>query len=198
MNGQGVTAQAEIIHAHDKRTQVNVLAITHHKPHNAHFHLAVAPNKSADRFEWLLEKITELGTAEFTPIISARTIRDKIRMDRMQKIVLSAAKQSMNPWHPKLNEPIDFERFIKKNESIPLKMIAHCLKEQKETFKNVIEHSDSKNCICLIGPEGDFNPREIQIALSGGFKAVSLGEQRLRTETAAIFAAASFKLMSGY
>jgi 16S rRNA (uracil1498-N3)-methyltransferase len=147
--------------------------------------MAVAPTKNIDRMEWLVEKATEIGLLEFRPIITQRTERTKIRIDRLQKIALSAMKQSKRLWMPVIHEPIDFEQFIRIMKS-PC-YIAHC--EEGELKNSLYSNREAgATGTILIGPEGDFSPEEINLALAAGCTAVSLGDARLRVETAALYA----------
>jgi len=159
------------------------------KTHNYYLHIAIAPTKNISRFEWFLEKATEIGIDEITPIICQRSERKKINMQRCNKILISSIKQSLKFYKPKLNEPSNFSDFIKEKLEGD-KLIAHCLK----TEKNKINKSNQKKYIILIGPEGDFTENEITNALKNGFKATTLGNSRLRTETAGIIAAHSVNL----
>lgn len=147
--------------------------------------LAVAPTKNIDRIEWLVEKATEIGLVDFRPIITRRTERTKIRIDRLQKIALSAMKQSNRLWMPVIHEPITFEQCIQIEQS-PC-YIAHC---EEQEMKNPLHSSRKAGAAgtILIGPEGDFSSEEINLALSSGCTAVSLGDARLRVETAALYA----------
>lgn len=195
MDGKGTIAKAKVIEAHANETKVEVLELQLYPPKNYHLHIAIAPNKSMDRFEWFLEKATELGISEITPIFTQRTIRTKLRFDRLEKILMAAMKQSMNPYLPKLNEAIDFKSFFQNIPADTTKLIAHCMEGEKLAMKSAIEKSSSPNFICLIGPEGDFTPEEVRLALENNFQTLSLGEDRLRTETAAIFVVAGIKVM---
>jgi len=195
MDGKGTIATAKVIDAHASETKVEVLEKQLFAPKNYQLHIAIAPNKSMDRFEWFLEKATELGISEITPIFTQRTIRNKLRLDRLEKIVLAAMKQSMNPYLPKLNEAVDFKSFFQNIPTDCTKLIANCLEGEKLSLKTVLEKSKSENFICLIGPEGDFTPEEVKLALAHQFQTLSLGEDRLRTETAAMFVAAGVKAM---
>jgi 16S rRNA (uracil1498-N3)-methyltransferase len=147
--------------------------------------LAVAPTKMNERYEWFLEKATEIGIQEITPIICEHSERKVIKTDRFQKILESAMKQSLHYYLPKLNEPIAYKDFIKK-EFNGQKFIAHCEETDKKSLKNELEVCE--DVTILIGPEGDFSIKEIQLAIESSFIPVSLGNTRLRTETAAIVA----------
>jgi 16S rRNA (uracil1498-N3)-methyltransferase len=142
----------------------------------------VAPTKNIDRFEWFLEKATEIGIDEITPVICERSERKDVKIDRLNKIITSAIKQSLKAYHPRLNEPVAFKSFIK--DAGGEKFIAHCMDGQKNSLSDSISRNSSYSI--LIGPEGDFSPKEIDSALSQGFRPISLGTSRLRTETAAL------------
>lgn len=147
-------------------------------------HMAVAPTKNIARFEWFLEKATEIGIDEITPLICEHSERVQIRIDRMQKIILSAAKQSLKAYLPVLNEPMKFDDFIKLN--LPAsRFVAYVEEHQPLHLKTAYLNGD---CTVLIGPEGDFSKKEMNKAFLHGFEPVSLGPSRLRTETAAIVA----------
>lgn len=185
-NGLGVLFNSEIEIANDKRCLVKILeSKTHLKPWNYYLHIAIAPTKLNDRFEWFLEKATEIGIDEITPIICDHSERKVLKLDRMEKIVHSAAKQSLKFHFPKLNEPLNFNQFINSDFNGQL-FIAHCEETSKKTLKSVLK--PSTNTTILIGPEGDFSIKEIQQSLEHNFIPVSLGTSRLRTETAGIVA----------
>ena len=184
-NGLGTLFKTEITLASDTKCTVKIVSIEKLENPKYHLHLAVAPTKMNDRYEWFLEKATEIGISEITPIICDHSERKQIKTDRFDKIILSAMKQSNHCFLPKLNEPIAYKEFIKiKNEG--LQLIAHCEETNKKTLKSILK--PNQNVTLLIGPEGDFSEKEIQLALENNFIAVSLGNTRLRTETAAIVA----------
>jgi 16S rRNA (uracil1498-N3)-methyltransferase len=147
-------------------------------------HMAVAPTKNIARFEWFLEKATEIGVDEITPLICEHSERVQIRIDRLQKIILSAAKQSLKTYLPVLHEPMKFDDFIKLSQPAS-KFVAYVEEHQPTHLKTAYING---NCTVLIGPEGDFSKKEMDNAFQQGFKPVSLGPSRLRTETAAIVA----------
>lgn len=156
-------------------------------------HLAVAPTKMNDRFEWFLEKATEIGIDEITPIICDHSERKIIKAERFERILQSAMKQSLQCYLPKLNPAITFSEFIKQENEDQL-LIAHCEETKKQSLKSVL--LPEVNTTILIGPEGDFSTKEIDIALSSGYTPVTLGETRLRTETAAIVAVHSIAFIN--
>ncbi|MBC7915510.1 MAG: 16S rRNA (uracil(1498)-N(3))-methyltransferase [Pyrinomonadaceae bacterium] len=183
IDGRGGFYIAEIINPHPKHTTLKVLEHqSDFNKRNHYLHIAVAPTKNIDRFEWFLEKATEIGIDEITPIICERSERKDIKTERLTKIITSAVKQSLKAFHPKLNEPASFKNFI--STVTTEKYIAHCINE----LKNTLESKISKNgaYTVLIGPEGDFSPAELETALKCGYIPVTLGNTRLRTETAAL------------
>ena len=184
-NGLGYLFKTEITLASDSKCTVQMVSFEKSAPSNFKLHLAVAPTKMNDRYEWFLEKATEIGIQEITPIICDRSERKVINIDRFEKIILSAMKQSNELYLPKLNPAISFKEFIKQqNEG--LQLIAHCEETDKKTLKSVVQ--PNTNITVLIGPEGDFSEKEIALALEQKYIPVSLGNTRLRTETAAVVA----------
>jgi len=184
-NGLGLLFETEITLASDNKCTVKIISLEKSNPSKFHLHLAVAPTKMNDRFEWFLEKATEIGIHEITPIICDRSERKVVNQERFEKIILTAMKQSNVLFLPKLNEATTFKEFVKrKNEGFQL--IAHCEETDKKSLKSVLKPNE--NVTVLIGPEGDFSEKEIALALENNFVPVSLGNTRLRTETAAIVA----------
>ena len=185
-NGQGMTYTAEITNPHPKHCEFAVrTAEKQNKHHSNYIHIAIAPTKNIERVEWFVEKCTEIGVDEITPLLCRFSERKQLRIDRLQKIILSAAKQSLTPYLPKLNELTDCSEFIR-NTKEETRFIAHCYKEDKRELRKEIV--PGKSVLVMIGPEGDFSEAEITAALENGFVPVSLGESRLRTETAGIVA----------
>ncbi len=184
-NGSGLLFETQITLASDNKCTVEVISITNAEKPKFHLHLAVAPTKMNDRFEWFLEKATEIGIQEITPIFCDRSERKVINRDRFEKIILSAMKQCNETFLPKLNEAISFKEFIKQQNK-GLKLIAHCEETDKKSLKEVLKPNE--DVTILIGPEGDFSEKEIALALENNYKPVALGNTRLRTETAAVVA----------
>lgn len=184
-NGLGYLFTTEITIASDSKCTVKINSFQKQEAPKFKLHLAVAPTKMNERYEWFLEKATEIGIQEITPIICEHSERKVIKTDRFQKILESAMKQSLHYYLPKLNKPITFKDFIKM-ESQGQKFIAHCEETTRKSLKN--ELKTNENVLILIGPEGDFSVKEIQQAIATKFIPVSLGNTRLRTETAAIVA----------
>ena len=185
-DGKGGFYKAKITVADTRKCRLEIISSEQkEKQHNYHLHIAIAPTKNMDRFEWFLEKATEIGIDEITPIICSRSERKVIKTERCTRILLSAMKQSLKFHVPKLNEAISLNDFIKQDFE-GTKYIAHCEEGNKTELK---EKKKEKRTLMLIGPEGDFSPTEIEMVLQYQFKAVSLGTSRLRTETAGIIAA---------
>jgi len=188
-NGEGILFIAEVAFANEKKCEVKITKREFFEPIPYYLHLAVAPTKMNDRYEWFLEKATEIGINEITPIICEHSERTNVKTDRFEKILHSAMKQSVQFYMPKLNDPISFNDFVEATEKDCKLYIAQCEETEKKLLKN--ELSPKEKITILIGPEGHFSPKEIQLALSRGFIPVSLGNTRLRTETAAVVAAHS-------
>lgn len=184
-NGKGYVFFGKISLADEKKCTVAIETQTFFKPDLFYIHIAIAPTKLNDRFEWFLEKATEIGVHEITPLICYHSERKIYKTERAEKIIQSAFKQSNRYYIPKINEPINFSEFVK-NHSSDLKFIAHCQEEDKKSLFYSIEQN--KKCTILIGPEGDFSSKEIIFALQNNYKPVDLGNNRLRTETAGIIA----------
>jgi len=182
-NGKGLLVEGILTNNHPKKCEIEVLKREQSDSTKTYLHIAIAPTKANDRFEWFLEKSTEIGIQEITPLLCDHSERKVIKWERYQKVLLSAMKQSLNTFLPKLNDLTTFSDFV----DSPLntnKLIAHCENEPKAPLSKCVL---SKNTI-LIGPEGDFSADEIQLAHSKDFKAVSLSDSRLRTETAGLVA----------
>ncbi|MCR5862674.1 16S rRNA (uracil(1498)-N(3))-methyltransferase [Flavobacterium sp. J372] len=187
-NGKGSLFTSEIIFASEKKCEVNITGVENFDPLQYYLHLAVAPTKMNDRYEWFLEKATEIGISEITPLICEHSERTIFKADRFEKILQSAMKQSLQYYLPKLNEPVPFKNFIADKKEGQL-FIAHCEETDKKLLKTELQ--PKQKVTILIGPEGDFSTKEIELALSNNYIPVSLGNTRLRTETAAVVAAHS-------
>lgn len=184
-NGLGLLFKTEITLASDSKCTVKIITFEKIEPTKFKLHLAVAPTKMNDRFEWFLEKATEIGVHEITPIICDHSERKVVNAERFEKIILTAMKQCNQFYLPKLNPAIAFKDFIK-IENQDVKLIAHCEETDKKSLKSILK--PNQNIRLLIGPEGDFSVKEINLALENKYVPVSLGNTRLRTETAAIVA----------
>jgi 16S rRNA (uracil1498-N3)-methyltransferase len=192
-NGKGYWFEAKIISADAKKCKAQIFDTTKKHQTKHWFHIAVAPTKMNDRFEWFLEKATEIGVNEITPIICERSERKKLKMERLQKVVQSGMKQSLRTYLPKLNAPVSFDEFATQDHN-GLLFIAHCEDEEKLDLKRRV--APDKDITILIGPEGDFSSTEINRAYETGFLPVSLGTSRLRTETAAIVACTTVAIIN--
>lgn len=192
IDGKGGFYKAEIVSVTKKHVELNVLSKqTEHGKRNHYLHLAIAPTKNIDRLEWFLEKATEIGIDEITPIICERSERKIIKEERLEKVITAAVKQSLTAYHPQLNSPVALSNFV----ALPTasaKLIAHCMEGDKQYINELLKPSQPS--IVLIGPEGDFSPAELALALKNGYQAVSLGHTRLRTETAALVACMEINL----
>lgn len=189
-NGNGTLFETKITLASDRSCLTEIVQYTDKEQTPFRLHLAVAPTKMNERYEWFLEKATEIGIHEITPIICDHSERKVIKTERFEKIIQTAMKQSLQMYLPQLNAPIRLKDFLKQEHQGTL-YIAHCEDDKdKVLVKNCIQPQE--NYLLLVGPEGDFSPSEIKIALEKGFKPVSLGHTRLRTETAALVACHSF------
>lgn len=185
-DGKGNFYRAEISTASNKRCLVNVLETLPQAPlWKGHLHIAMAPTKNMDRTEWFAEKATEIGLDELTFLNCRYSERKVIKTERIHKILVAAIKQSLKARLPQLNEMTDFNRFIRQsfNEQ---KFIAHCYPGEKLLLKDCLRQGE--DALVLIGPEGDFSEEEVEEALAQGFRPISLGPSRLRTETAALVA----------
>lgn len=187
IDGVGGLYTAEIAEATKRAVHLSIIdKQSEFGKRNHYLHIAIAPTKNIDRLEWFLEKATEIGIDEVTPIICDRSERKIVKEDRLEKVITSAVKQSLTAYHPKINTAIPFKDFIKQSEADD-KLIAHCIDEDDRKAISKIIKPHQKYLI-LIGPEGDFTPKEIELALQSGFKPVTLGNARLRTETAGLAA----------
>lgn len=187
-NGKGYIFTSEISFANEKKCEVKIISEVEQPALPYRLHLAVAPTKMNDRYEWFLEKATEIGITEITPLICEHSERTVFKADRFEKILQSAMKQSLQYHLPILHEPVAYTAFINQQRSGQL-FIAHCEETDKKLLKNELQ--PMQEITILIGPEGDFSTKEIELALSKNYVPVSLGNTRLRTETAAVVAAHS-------
>ena len=186
VDGKGGFYKARIQNANPKKCQLCIIeSQTDFGKKDFHLHIAIAPTKNIDRTEWFLEKCTEIGIDEFTPLLSEHSERKVIKPERLEKILVSAMKQSVKAYLPKLNGLTKLSDLLSQATDTK-KFIAHCNEGEKQHLKNVVKPGDK--VLILIGPEGDFSPEEVDLALESGFEAISLGNARLRTETAGVVA----------
>lgn len=191
-DGRGTRMLCEITTAHKKHATVTVIEDSYTEQSARKVIIGISLVKNASRFEWFLEKATEIGVAEIYPLICARTEKEKFREERLQGIVTSAMLQSQQVWMPILHQPIDFDSLVESDamKNISTKYIAHCLDTEKQT----VSSTATGNVVMLIGPEGDFTPEEIDLAIQLGFLPATLGDTRLRTETAGMVAGVLLKI----
>jgi len=193
VDGKGNYHIAEISDDHPKRCQYKVTKEWQEPKRDFYLHIAIAPTKNNERLEWFLEKATEIGVDEITPITCEHSERRVIKPERLEKIIVSAMKQSGRASLPKLNPLVSINEFLVQPFS-GVKFIAHCYEEDKKQLKDSC--SKSKDTLVLIGPEGDFSENEVKKALEKEFAPVSLGDYRLRTETAGVVACQTVQLVN--
>ena len=193
-NGKGVSAHCVIMETGKKRCTVRIEQLKEIAPSAPVMHLAIAFTKNTSRNEWLLEKATELGVQRITPVIATRTERERFRYDRLKGILVSAMMQSQQYWLPQLDEPMPLHAVLDEQNDAQI-AIAHCMDElPRKSFSEVLEQG--RNVLLFIGPEGDFTEEEVNLANAQGAVGVTLGNTRLRTETAAMAACALFHLVN--
>jgi len=194
-DGKGNLFVAAIAKADKKKCTVNIFSTERIAPPERRVSICISILKNANRFEWFLEKSTEIGVSEIVPLICKRTEKQNFRLDRMQQILISAMIQSKQCWMPLLGEPVKFNAFLdfQKPNSFQQKFIAHCIPEEKRNLADLL-NSNLSSQIILIGPEGDFTTDEIEKAREHHFIPVALGDTRLRSESAGIVAATLMKL----
>jgi 16S rRNA (uracil1498-N3)-methyltransferase len=186
-DGIGNIYKAQILIANAKSCGVKVIETEYeYQKRNFYLHIAIAPTKNLSRIEWFVEKATEMGIDEISPMITEHSERVYMKTERLEKIIISAMKQSLKAYKPKLNPPREFSEIIS-SANQEKKLIGYC--DNNETRYLIAEaYKKAEDVLILIGPEGDFSPSEIEIAKENGFKIINMGTSRLRTETAALFA----------
>jgi 16S rRNA (uracil1498-N3)-methyltransferase len=194
VDGRGGFFTARIADPNPKRCSVAVIdSKLNFGKREYQIHIAIAPTKNMDRIEWFLEKATEIGIDRVTPLLCRFSERKEVKLDRLEKVMISAMKQSLKAYLPQLDVLTKFTDFI----CLPFKgqkFIAHCEEQQRELLKKAM--NPGENYLILIGPEGDFSPEEIELAINAGFLPVSIGDSRLRTETAGVVACHTFNLLN--
>jgi len=193
-DGKGAFYDAEILSATGKKLLLSILAKQEQTPPKARLHIAIAPTKNIERIEVFLEKATEMGITEISLLLCNRSERRNVRHDRLEKVVVSAAKQSLKAYMPKLNDLMPFADFVKKENLPQAKYLAWCSEGEKKEIQ--AEVKPNTDLLVLIGPEGDFTPAEAALAQQAGFGLLTLGDARLRTETAGIFVASVFNFVN--
>ena len=193
-NGKGWIFETKITLADQNNCSAKIISSEKELPPPYYLHLAVAPTKMNDRYEWFLEKATEIGIQEITPVICDHSERKVVKTERFQRVIQSALKQSLHSRMPILNEPVNLSEFLQQEISGE-KFIAHC---EEDKPRKLLSGSVKKgiSTTVLIGPEGDFSSEEIKKATTAGWEPVSLGNSRLRTETAAIVACHTVALIN--
>lgn len=199
IDGQGTLYRCRITVDSHKGVEAMVLDSTPQwGTHPYRLHMAVCPTKNNDRFEWFAEKACEIGFDELSPVIGEHSERKVLKTQRVEKILVSASKQSLKASVPVINDPISVKEFIKANTAgendSTLRLIAYCFDDEnvpRRSIKQVLDSFDGTDIIVMIGPEGDFSREEAELALASGFIPVHLGSSRLRTETAAVTAVAA-------
>ncbi|MEQ5791428.1 16S rRNA (uracil(1498)-N(3))-methyltransferase [Muricauda sp. NFXS6] len=193
-NGKGYLFEAEILEADQKKCRARITSQRKSIPKRYKLHMVVAPTKINDRYEWFLEKATEIGVDEITPIICDHSERKTIKLERMERVLQAAMKQSLQTVLPQINPPISCKEFLERDNTVGYRFIAHCQNGDKmELKRRVIADNDAT---ILIGPEGDFSKEEIDLAKEKGYVPISLGRNRLRTETAAIVACTTVAIIN--
>lgn len=189
-NGNGLLAKGVIRMISSNSVDIELTESHLKESPKAQLTMAVAPTKNNDRYEWFLEKATEIGISAIQPILCDQSERRIIKEDRFERVIQSALKQSLEVYKPRLSPLKSLKEFLSEKHTGSL-YIAHCEDDQPRAFLDHLLEAD-EDCTILIGPEGDFSKEEISLALKAGFKAVSLGHKRLRTETAAVYATVLF------
>jgi 16S rRNA (uracil1498-N3)-methyltransferase len=193
-DGRGNLYEARILDARSKKVTVEIInRQENYNKRDFRLHIAVAPTKSIDRFEWLLEKTTEIGIDEITPLICEHSERRQLRTERLEKVMTAAVKQSLKAYHPVLNQILHFQSFVAEQRNGQL-FIAHLDEKEPALLKNLYRRGS--DVTILIGPEGDFSEAELASALKASYQCVSLGNSRLRTETAALAACHTVQILN--
>jgi len=190
-DGRGTLYQAEIVNPNRKHCEVKIVSESRPEPlHEGRVHIAIAPTKNIDRLEWFIEKATEMGVDEITPLLCRFSERKVVNDERLQRVMVAAAKQSLKVTYPVIHSLKKFEDFIA-SVNADDRLIAHCeggyaANDEKHALQHCLTRGHS--VVIMIGPEGDFSPEEIALALNKGYRPISLGKARLRTETAGLVA----------
>lgn len=195
VDGKGGVYDAEISGTEGKQCTLSILSsVRDFEPMGYALHMGIAPTKNQDRFEWFVEKATEIGITSITPLICEHSERTRIRKDRLERIIISAMKQSVRAYKPVINDTAAFSDWIADSNQGGMDLIAYCEDDAKQ---HIWQLPPSSKIRMAIGPEGDFSPGEISQAIAAGLKGISLGKYRLRTETAGIFACTAIAINQG-
>jgi 16S rRNA (uracil1498-N3)-methyltransferase len=193
-DGRGGKYIAKIIDAHHKRCETEIVEkLTDYGKRQYHIHIGIAPTKNIERFEWFIEKATEIGIDEITPLLCERSERKHVNIERLRRVMIAAIKQSQKAYLPILNEMTTLNKWVETPKRGHC-YIAHCNDGDKRLLKNL--YKSGQDAVIAIGPEGDFSTQEVAQALNYGFKAISLGTSLLRTETAGVAACHNVYLMN--
>lgn len=193
-DGQGNLYKAEIVEALPRSCSVRIIETqAEYGKRDYYLHIAIAPTKNIARIEWFLEKATEMGIDEITPIICDHSEREIVKNERLEKIIVSAMKQSLKAYLPKLNEAIPIKQLIQ-NSKEEKKLICYCQDDDRKKIQDIYKPKES--VLIIIGPEGDFSEKEVQEALNNNFQKITLGKERLRTETAGLYAVQSIHFLN--
>ena len=194
-SGDGTMCRARITSPDDKGCEVEIVErIENYQPRPFHLHIAVAPTKNNARLEWFIEKAVEIGIDRITPIICDHSERPSLKTDRLDKLALSAMKQSLRARRPVIDQPMKILDFLHNPDSHSQKFVCYCSGDDRHSLRQL--YTPGSDALVLIGPEGDFSDREITTALQQGFQPVTLGDSRLRTETAALYATTVLNFMN--
>jgi len=193
VDGKGSFFEAKVNNPLPKKCELTILKATAEDAKLAQLHIAIAPTKNNDRLEWFTEKCTEIGISAITPILCKHSERKKLKEERLVKTAISAMKQSLKATLPTINTLTPFKELVQQSFDGE-KYIAHCYQENQQHLKKQL--NINQNALILIGPEGDFSIEEVDLAIKNGFKPISLGSSRLRTETAGIVACHTFNLIN--
>ena len=193
-DGNGSIYDCNIIKINKNSTELNINNSKLTKSISPSLKIGISLTKKTERFEWFLEKVTEIGVDEITPIISQHSEKTKLNIKRSNKIMVSAMKQSLRFYLPRLNNPVNFTQFIRENNTYKNNYIATCKNHNLKLFQNIIKKSQDVSI--LIGPEGGFSEFEIDLAKKANFTLVSLGKNRLRTETAGLITCMIFSFIN--
>jgi 16S rRNA (uracil1498-N3)-methyltransferase len=194
IDGRGGWYEAAIEEDHPKRCELRIISYTpDYQALPYYLHIAISPTKNMDRFEWFLEKATEIGISEITPLVCGRSERKQVKAERLERILVSAMKQSLKAYKPVLNPITRVEEFLAKDREGSLG-IAHCMHSERKGIVDLGRSATSYTM--LVGPEGDFTEAELHTALESGYVPFHLGDSRLRTETAGVYIASVIHLLS--
>ncbi|MCX6266593.1 MAG: 16S rRNA (uracil(1498)-N(3))-methyltransferase [Bacteroidetes bacterium] len=192
-DGVGNLYHGHLTTIHQKGCRAEISAVKTIPKNPWRLHIAIAPTKNIDRFEWFLEKATEIGIDEITPLFCEHSEREIVKLPRLEKVIVSAMKQSLKAWLPKLNEPAKYKEFIRRDFN-GQKFIGYCETGDESALHTI--YLKGSEVLVLIGPEGDFSKNEVDLSVMSGFSPVSLGSSRLRTETAGIVACHTIGLLN--